>query len=152
MAVDPESESESESEWEHEVVDEGELEKLESEVREMAKKIGEYRKTLPDHLRNTLDSALSSSHRPNTASGSDPLPSSYERLTIAPETQAPLRLGTEEQDCEQKMIQLKDIVSRNAANMPKVVKRVRECIDTIHKLDSLDGRTIHPAFTRRRIN
>lgn len=68
------------------------------------------------------------------------------------ETQAPLRLGTEEQDCEQKMIQLKDIVSRNAANMPKVVKRVRECIETIHKLDSLDGRTIHPAFTRRRIN
>ncbi|KAF8087168.1 hypothetical protein N665_0596s0019 [Sinapis alba] len=135
MAVDLESESEVEV-----IVDEGELEKLESEVREMAKKIAEYRKTLPEHLRDTLDSALSSS---------DPLPSSSQRLL----TLAAGDTGSEEQEeeCEQKMIQLKDIVSRNAANLPKVVKRVRDCV---HKLDSFDGRrTIHhPAFTRRRIN
>lgn len=76
MALDLESEPEIE-------VDEGDVEKLESDVRQMAKKISEYRQTLPDHLRNTLDSALSS-HRPvfpNFSSGSDPLPSS--RLTIA---------------------------------------------------------------------
>lgn len=76
MALDLDSEPEID-------VDEGDLEQLESDVRQMAKKISEYRQTLPDHLRNTLDSALSS-HRPvfpNFGSGSDPLPSS--RLTIA---------------------------------------------------------------------
>ena len=60
--------------------------------------------------------------------------------------------GTQDQDCEQKLIQLKETVSRNAANMPKVIKRVRECVERIHRLDSLGGRTIHPAFTRRRLN
>ncbi|CAN6817637.1 unnamed protein product [Brassica oleracea] len=133
----------AESESEQELIDEGELEKMEWEVREMAKKITEYRKTLPDNLRNTLDSALSSSHS-FFPSISDPLPSSSECLTIAP--------GTQDQDCEQKMIQLKETVSRNAANMPKVIKRVRECVERIHRLDSLGGRTIHPAFTRRRLN
>ncbi|CAA0392788.1 unnamed protein product [Arabidopsis thaliana] len=64
-------------------MDEGDLEKLESDVKQMAKKISEYRQTLPDHLRNTLDSALSSHIPvfPNIDSGSDPLPSSC--LTIA---------------------------------------------------------------------
>lgn len=125
-----------------------ELEKLEREVREMAKKISEYRNTLPDHLSNTLD----------IASGSDPMPSSSERLAIPPETQAaPLTrlVGSEEEECEEKMVQLKDIVSRNAENISKAVKRVRECVERIHRLDSLDKgtrRTIHPAFTRRRIN
>ncbi|CAA7017364.1 unnamed protein product [Microthlaspi erraticum] len=143
MALDLESEPEIE-------VEEGDLEELESEVRQMAKKISEYRQTLPDHLRNTLDSALSS-HRPvfpNYGSGSDPQPSS--RLTIA-ETEAPAVLGAEDVDSGEKMIQLKEKLSRNAANMPKVVKRVRECIEGIHKLDSLDG-TIHQAFRRQRIN
>ncbi|KAJ0250029.1 Uncharacterized protein HA466_0142400 [Hirschfeldia incana] len=133
----------AESESEHEViVEEGELEKLETEVKEMAKKISEYRKTLPDNIRNTLDSALSS-----TDTGSDPLPSSSsssQRLAIPP--------GTEEQECEQKMLQLKEILSRNAENISKVVKRARECTEAIQKLDSLDRRTIHPAFTRRRLN
>lgn len=72
MGLDPELE-----------MDEGDLEKLESDVKQMAKKISEYRQTLPDHLRNTLDSALSSHIPvfPNIDSGSDPLPSPC--LTIA---------------------------------------------------------------------
>ena len=80
----------AESEPEQELIDEGELEKMELEVREMAKKIREYRNTLPDNLRNTLDSALSSSHSffPSISSGSDPLPSSSQRLTIAPGSSA----------------------------------------------------------------
>ncbi|AEE81894.1 hypothetical protein AtNW77_Chr4g0272141 [Arabidopsis thaliana] len=129
-------------------MDEGDLEKLESDVKQMAKKISEYRQTLPDHLRNTLDSALSSHIPvfPNIDSGSDPLPSSC--LTIA-EAQVPGVL--EEQDSEEKWIQLKERMSRNAANIPKVVKRMRECIESIDKLDSLEV-TIHPAFKRQRIN
>ncbi|CAH2069157.1 unnamed protein product [Thlaspi arvense] len=144
MAVDAESEPEID-------VDEGDLEKLESDVRQMAKKISEYRETLPDHLRNTLDSALSS-HRPvlpNIGSGSGPLPPS--RLTIPETGVGPVALGTREQDSAEKMVELKERMSRNAANIPKVVKRARECIEGIHKLDSLAA-TIHPAFTRRRIN
>ncbi|CAH8273630.1 unnamed protein product [Arabidopsis lyrata] len=139
MGLDPELE-----------MDEGDLEKLESDVKQMAKKISEYRQTLPDHLRNTLDSALSSHIPvfPNIDSGSDPLPSPC--LTIA-EAQVPVVLGTEEQDSGEKWIQLKERMSRNAANIPKVVKRMRECIESIDKLDSLDI-TIHPAFRRRRIN
>ncbi|KAL9285225.1 hypothetical protein AtEden1_Chr4g0272121 [Arabidopsis thaliana] len=129
-------------------MDEGDLEKLESDVKQMAKKISEYRQTLPDHLRNTLDSALSSHIPvfPNIDSGSDPLPSLC--LTIA-EAQVPGVL--EEQDSEEKWIQLKERMSRNAANIPKVVKRMRECIESIDKLDSLEV-TIHPAFKRQRIN
>ncbi|XP_020879544.1 uncharacterized protein LOC9309017 isoform X1 [Arabidopsis lyrata subsp. lyrata] len=160
MGLDPELE-----------MDEGDLEKLESDVKQMAKKISEYRQTLPDHLRNTLDSALSSHIPvfPNIDSGSDPLPSPC--LTIAEsnmrvmacydesttltttwqEAQVPVVLGTEEQDSGEKWIQLKERMSRNAANIPKVVKRMRECIESIDKLDSLDI-TIHPAFRRRRIN
>lgn len=80
------------------------------------------------------------------------------KLLFDAETQAaPLTrlVGSEEEECEEKMVQLKDIVSRNAENISKAVKRVRECVERIHRLDSLDKgtrRTIHPAFTRRRIN
>ncbi|XP_010456273.1 PREDICTED: uncharacterized protein LOC104737725 [Camelina sativa] len=121
-------------------IDEGDLENLESEVKQMAKKISEYRQTLPDLLRNTLDSALSSLVPviPNVDSGS-----------IA-ETQASVVVGTEEQDSREKMIRLKEIMSRNAANIPKAVKRIRDCIERIDKLDSLDVTTIHPAFRRRK--
>ncbi|KAL0712403.1 hypothetical protein Bca4012_019381 [Brassica carinata] len=124
-----------------------EVEKLESDVREMCKKISEYRQTtIPDHhLRNTT--ALSSSHAPNIHSGSDPLPSS-KRLTISAEAERPLvlLLGTEEQDCgQQKMIQLKETVSRNAANTHILVNRMGDCMD---KLDSLNRSTIHPAFRK----
>ncbi|XP_013607442.1 PREDICTED: uncharacterized protein LOC106314040 [Brassica oleracea var. oleracea] len=94
----------------------------------MCKKISEYRQTtLPDHhLRNT---ALSSSHTSNIDSGSDPLPSSKPLTYLSRE-----RLWAET-----------DSVSRNAANIPLLVKRVRECVEGIHKLDSLNTRrTIHP--------
>ncbi|CAG7881873.1 unnamed protein product [Brassica rapa] len=142
----------AESESEQELIDEGELEKMEWEVREMAKKIREYRKTLPDNLRNTLDSALSSSHSffPSISSGLAVI--SYLYTISSTNLLCLFYAGTQDQDCEQKMIQLKETVSRNAANMPKVIKRVRECVERIHRLDSLDGRTIHPAFTRRRLN
>ncbi|KAL1199991.1 hypothetical protein V5N11_007200 [Cardamine amara subsp. amara] len=141
MALDPELD-----------LDEGDLDKLELDVRQMAQKISEYRQTLPDNLRNTLDSVLSPYIPvfPNFDSGSDPLPPS--RLPI-PETQVvPVVLGAEEQESGEKMMQFKERMSRNAVNIPKVVKRMRECIESIDKLDSLEVVTMHPAFRRRRIN
>ncbi|XP_048625817.1 uncharacterized protein LOC125593355 [Brassica napus] len=115
----------------------GEAEKLESDVREMCKKITEYRQTtLPDHhLRNTALS--SSSHTPNIDSRSD-----LQNASLS-----------QQQDCGQRLIQLKETVSRNnAGNIPLLVKRVGECAEGIHKLDSLNTRrTIHPAFRKPRI-
>lgn len=67
MALDPELD-----------LDDRDLEKLESDVKQMAQKISEYRQTLPDNLRNTLDSVLSP-YIP--VSESDPL--SPSRLPIA---------------------------------------------------------------------
>ncbi|XP_010544384.1 PREDICTED: uncharacterized protein LOC104817023 isoform X1 [Tarenaya hassleriana] len=122
---------------------EEDLEKLESEVLQMAQKISDYRKTLPDQLRNTLSSVLSSQQPifPNVESASDLGPS---RLTI-PELEDP----AEEQRCSEKLIELKERISRNIATIPTVIERMRVCIDRIDKLDSVDG-AIHPAFRRRR--
>lgn len=56
---------------------EDELEELEWDVKKMAEKILEYRATIPDQLKTTLDSILST-QRPNLAGiddGSEPGPS-----------------------------------------------------------------------------
>ncbi|KAJ7007654.1 hypothetical protein NC653_006631 [Populus alba x Populus x berolinensis] len=69
----PESKFEDEAEEE-----EGEeLEQLETQVKQMAKKILEYRATLPDQLKTTLALLLSSQRPilPDCDSGSDPGPS-----------------------------------------------------------------------------
>ena len=58
--------------------DDEELEKLESDVKEMAEKILEYRTTLPDQLKNALASTLAA-QRPvfsnRITDGSEPGPS-----------------------------------------------------------------------------
>jgi hypothetical protein len=63
-----------ESRFEEEEEEVEKLEKLETEVKQMAKKILEYRTTLPDQLKTTVASLLSS-QRPvlrHFDSGSDP--------------------------------------------------------------------------------
>ncbi|XP_011023351.1 PREDICTED: uncharacterized protein LOC105124874 isoform X3 [Populus euphratica] len=69
----PESKFEDESEEE----EAEELEQLETQVKQMAKKILEYRATLPDQLKTTLALLLSSQRPllPDCDSGSDPGPS-----------------------------------------------------------------------------
>ncbi|KAG2331076.1 hypothetical protein Bca52824_002256 [Brassica carinata] len=133
-----------------------EVEKLESDVREMCKKISEYRQTmLPDHLRN--NTALSSSLDPKSTPGRiifrlrNPSLSQQVLSLWFVEAEIPLLLllGTEEQDCgQQKMIQLKETVSRNAANTHILVNRMGDFMD---KLGSLNRSTIHPAFTKPRL-
>ncbi|KAI9399857.1 hypothetical protein POPTR_002G159100v4 [Populus trichocarpa] len=70
----PESKFEDEAEDEEEAE---ELEQLETQVKQMAKKILEYRVTLPDQLKTTLALLLSSQRPilPDCDSGSDPGPS-----------------------------------------------------------------------------
>ena len=49
----------------------------------------------------------------------------------------------------EKIQSLKERISSNASAMPVVLKRMRECISKIDKLDS-QNLTIHPAFKRKR--
>lgn len=44
---------------------------------------------------------------------------------------------------------LKDKISSNVSAMPIVLKRMKECISKIDKLDSNNG-IIHPAFKRKK--
>jgi len=72
------SESKFEDEAEEEEEEEAEgLEQLETQVKQMAKKILEYRATLPDQLKTTLALLLSSQRPilPDCDSGSNPGPS-----------------------------------------------------------------------------
>lgn len=60
-------------------------------------------------------------------------------------------LGTEDQESRDRYVQFKETVCGNVNTMPLVVKRMRECKESIDKSNSLNG-TIHPAFTRRKAN
>ena len=71
----------AESEPEFEV----DLEELESDVKKMAEKILEYRATIPDQLKTTLDSILST-QRPNFPridDGSEPEPSAEHNASMS---------------------------------------------------------------------
>ncbi|XP_062155002.1 uncharacterized protein LOC133863044 [Alnus glutinosa] len=130
--------------------EEEEVEKLEADVKEMAHKILEYRATLPDQLRTTLASALAAqrpvspdglglapSGAPNTDSGGQ-----FKSSEVAPQAE-------EDQEMAKKIQLLKDKISSNASAMPIVLKRMKECISKIDKLDSNNG-IIHPAFKRKK--
>ncbi|XP_059457625.1 uncharacterized protein LOC132187352 isoform X2 [Corylus avellana] len=55
----------------------------------------------------------------------------------------------EDQEMAKKIQLLKDKMSSNASVMPNVLKRMKECISKIDKLDSNNG-IIHPAFKRKK--
>lgn len=58
-------------------------------------------------------------------------------------------LVKEEQKTAEKVSLLKTKISSNAAAMPTVLKRMKECIARIEELDSYNG-IIHPAFKKKR--
>ncbi|XVF22556.1 hypothetical protein REPUB_Repub12eG0181900 [Reevesia pubescens] len=125
---------------------EEDLKELESDVKKMAEKILEYRSTIPDQLKTTLDSILSS-QRPNL-SGID------DGLEPGPSREGNADLKEIELDkvrrVEEKIRLLKEKISSNISAMPVVVKRMKECISRIEKLDSCNG-IIHPAFKKRKL-
>lgn len=71
------------------------------------------------------------------------------------DTGRPVELATssiqtdEDKEYAEKVQLLKQKLSSNASSMPNVLKRMKECISRIDKLDSCDG-VIHPAFKRKR--
>lgn len=134
--------------------DEGELENLESDVNQMAAKIAEYRKSLPDQLTTTLASILTAQRPvvlPRFDAGSEPGPSA----NSSSDARRPVESGTttlqagEYKEYAEKIESLKQKLSSNASAMPNALKRMNECISRIDKLDSCNG-IIHPAFKRKR--
>lgn len=131
--------------------DERELQNLESDVNQMATKIAEYRDSLPNQLTTTLVSLLTAQRPTSFHFGSDPGPSGHS----ASDTGRPVELDTnsvqaeEDKEYAEKIQLLKQKLSSNASAMPNVLKRLKECISRIDKLDSCNG-VIHPAFKRKR--
>ncbi|KAM7508662.1 hypothetical protein LguiA_019115 [Lonicera macranthoides] len=125
-----------------------EVKNLEAEVNQMAEKILQYRSTLPDQLKTTLASILAA-QRPVVLTrfddGSEPCPSSDPN----PAAERWPSQAEENQENEEKLQLLKSKISSNASAMPILLKRMKECISRIDKLDSLKG-TIHPSFKRTR--
>ncbi|OAY49178.1 uncharacterized protein LOC110614762 [Manihot esculenta] len=144
---EPESVSDEEKEVELE-----ELEKLESEAKEMAKRILEYRTTLPDQLKANLASILSAQRLvlPVMDAGSDFGP--FDQCTpglgehVKANDSALLTEG--DQKIAEKVRLLKDKISSNISAMPIVLKRMKECMSKIENLDSYDG-IIHPVFKKQ---
>ncbi|OMP00464.1 hypothetical protein COLO4_12704 [Corchorus olitorius] len=123
---------------------EEDLEELESEVKKMAEKILEYRANVPDQLKSTLASILSA-QRPNLPGiddGSEP-GTSQEQNAEAVE-------ADKDQTTEEKIRLLKEKISSNISAVPVIVKRMKECISRIEKLDSCNG-IVHPAFKKRKL-
>ncbi|XP_010670546.2 uncharacterized protein LOC104887580 [Beta vulgaris subsp. vulgaris] len=122
--------------------------KLEEEVKEMVKKVEEYRSTLPNQLKSSLSSILSSQRPdfslldnafsgPQSGAGSS-LPNSSTELEVDDGEKTPDEVQL-----------LRDKISSNISAIPKVLKRMNECISKIDKLVS-SNETIHPAFKRKK--
>ncbi|KAB1207469.1 hypothetical protein CJ030_MR7G012487 [Morella rubra] len=102
------------------------LEKLESNVKEMAHKILEYRSTLPDQLRTTLASVLTA-QRPVLPDWLEPgLSGDAEGQVKSSEG---VQQAVEDQEIAEKVQLLKDKISSNISAVPTVLKRMREFVD-----------------------
>ncbi|KAD5317016.1 hypothetical protein E3N88_16962 [Mikania micrantha] len=122
-----------------------ELEKLEEDVKLMAQKIAEFNETLPNQLQNTLNSILSAQRHVNlNLSGNGPGSSSSNPNSDSRELEGDdlANVG--------KLHTIKHMISANEFAMSSQLKRLKDCMSRIDKLDSLN-KGIHPAFKRRKI-
>ncbi|XP_034709531.1 uncharacterized protein LOC117932395 isoform X2 [Vitis riparia] len=123
-----------------------ELEELEADVKEMAKKVRHYRTTLPDQLKATFTSILSSQRPPflEFVSGSEPEASGEPKPG-----QSRVLLAQGDHETSEKIQLLKQNISSNVSTIPVLLKRLNECMSMVDKLDLYNG-IMHPAFKRRR--
>lgn len=122
--------------------DSEELERLESDLKEMSHKILEFRSTLPDQLKSTLLSVLESQRpflRQFNSGASDQNISREGSSSTA-----------EDPESAEKVKLLKEKISSNCAAMPIVLKRMKDCIAKIEKLDSYNAANIHQGFKRKK--
>ncbi|KAM1053131.1 hypothetical protein FF1_000644 [Malus domestica] len=123
-------------------------EELERQVDEMAKKVLEYRATLPVQLKNTVASILAV-QRPVFLDGSGPGTSgapNFAAEQVASNKWASLADG--DQTFERMQLH-KDKIPSNVAALPIVLKRAEECSSKIDKLDP-QSRIIRSAFQKKR--
>ncbi|KAJ4726940.1 Eukaryotic translation initiation factor 3 subunit C like [Melia azedarach] len=133
--------------------EEEELEKLESDVKQMAQKILEYRAALPDQLKNTFASILSAQRPvfPGSESWLEPGLFGEQKSDSGghDESSEGTTRTEEQQKASEKICLLKDKMSSNMSAMPTLLKRMKECISKIDELDSFSG-IIHPAFKKKK--
>ncbi|KAJ9539457.1 hypothetical protein OSB04_032190 [Centaurea solstitialis] len=124
-----------------------EIETLVEDVKLMAEKIAKFRETLPSQLQNTLASVLSAQRPPplNLENHSHDHPGTSTNPN--PESDA---LVEHDPIYTEKIQTIKQKISNNASAVPSLLKRMKDCISRIDKLDSFNN-GIHPAFKRRKI-
>ncbi|KAK7394806.1 hypothetical protein VNO78_15345 [Psophocarpus tetragonolobus] len=122
-----------------EAEEDSEVESLESELKQMAQKVLDYRTTLPNQLHATLRSILDAQRPffPPVASEQNVSTEESSSVPEDPETAKKIKL-------------LNEKISSNCAAMPIVLKRMKDCIARIEKFDSYNDATIHPAFKRKK--
>ncbi|XP_058083384.1 uncharacterized protein LOC131231262 [Magnolia sinica] len=132
--------------------EEEEIQALEREVKEMAQKILDFRRTLPDLLKKTLESSLAASRPILPQIDAAEAGISADRDLGArehAESSKGVVLAEEDPEAAEKLRLLKLKLSKNLSAMPVILKRMRDCIEAIDKLDQYDV-TAHPAFKRKR--
>ncbi|XP_047323187.1 uncharacterized protein LOC124926907 [Impatiens glandulifera] len=139
---------------EEEDQEEEELENLEAEVKEMAQRILEYRTTMPEQFKRALESTLSA-QRPFM-----PAPNLLLERSAAAEPSShggPNEEGNEEGGLveeDKEILEKAELVkrknSKNLSSMPVVMKRMKECMARIDKLEETRLGFIHPAFRKKK--
>ncbi|KAL6323145.1 hypothetical protein AAG906_027419 [Vitis piasezkii] len=137
-----------------------ELEELEADVKEMAQKVRHYRTTLPDQLKATFTSILSSQRPPflEFVSGSEPeasgepKPGQFRGFGSPPFSFSLFSFpwgGGEDYGGRTKRVLLAQGDHETSRKYDFLLKRLNECMSMVDKLDSYNG-IMHPAFKRRR--
>ncbi|KAJ4800184.1 hypothetical protein LUZ62_051430 [Rhynchospora pubera] len=117
--------------------EEVEIEELKSELNEMAQRIINYRKTVPDLLANALRSNLAA-QRPVD-------PSSLEVTSSTKINKTEEGLFPEDVGIKEKMRELREKTERNLAAIPNQLKRLKECIEKLTEIEQLSV-NVHPIF------
>ncbi|KAL3814840.1 hypothetical protein ACJIZ3_016108 [Penstemon smallii] len=117
----------------------------------MAQRILEYRDTLPDQLSSTISSLLASQRPVLPTHLVQPESGPTQDLVRPVELENTALVIIEEPEEAEKIKLLKQKIASNASTMPTLLKRMREYMGRIDKLESSNG-VIHPAFKRKRTN
>ncbi|KAE9592234.1 hypothetical protein Lal_00035262 [Lupinus albus] len=126
-------------------VEDSDIETLESDIKQMAQKLLQYRSTLPDQLNNTLVSvlAIQRPHFPQPSLSS--IPSALELNICGGESSS----APEDPEIAKKVKLLNEKISSNCSAMPVVLKNMKNCIAKFDKFDS-NNAIINPSFKRKR--
>ncbi|KAJ8540045.1 hypothetical protein K7X08_026434 [Anisodus acutangulus] len=133
---------------------EEEIREVEEQVNQIADKVADCRTSLPGQLNTTFGSILAAQRPVLNTEGPESQPGcSNDPPTSDVEgpSQRGAALAGEVQKEDEKAQLLKQKITSNASAIPIVLKRMKEAMARIDKLQS-SKKVIHPAFKRRRIS